>query len=159
MAGNLSEMLEDRWHTNYKGAPVDGSAWVFGNDARRVHRGGDWSGYRRYGDLATMRRQHASPGRYTWVGFRCSKTLNTSTRAEERRAAEIKATEKKLAERTAAKARRRKKWEICCQKFCIEEFQEEIKRRMCMKACDPAWNGEASAYIDVIQLGRTCDAP
>lgn len=42
MAGNVWEWTQDRWHDNYDGAPVDGSAWDSGA-GRRVIRGGSWS--------------------------------------------------------------------------------------------------------------------
>jgi formylglycine-generating enzyme required for sulfatase activity len=44
MHGNASEWVEDCWHDDYEGAPVDGSAWTAGGDCRlRVQRGGAWS--------------------------------------------------------------------------------------------------------------------
>ena len=43
MHGNVWEWCQDIWHSNYDGAPVDGSAWVNrGNSTRRVRRGGSW---------------------------------------------------------------------------------------------------------------------
>ncbi len=45
VAGNVWEWVEDCWHENYQGAPVDGSAWgeAGGGDcSRRVVRGGGW---------------------------------------------------------------------------------------------------------------------
>ena len=42
MSGNVAEWCEDRWHTDYEGAPADGSAWLDGDDNRRVIRGGGW---------------------------------------------------------------------------------------------------------------------
>ena len=44
MAGNAAEWVEDCWHNNYQGAPVDGSAWVTGCDDARITpvRGGSW---------------------------------------------------------------------------------------------------------------------
>jgi formylglycine-generating enzyme required for sulfatase activity len=42
MSGNVAEWCEDRWHPDYEGAPADGSAWLDGNDNRRVIRGGGW---------------------------------------------------------------------------------------------------------------------
>ncbi len=45
MSGNVSEWVEDCWHKNYKGAPVDGAAWYStdgGDCGRRVVRGGSW---------------------------------------------------------------------------------------------------------------------
>ncbi|MBI1225058.1 MAG: SUMF1/EgtB/PvdO family nonheme iron enzyme [Bacteroidetes bacterium] len=43
MSGNVWEWVQDRWHDDYVGAPNDGSAWVDGNDKRRVLRGGSWN--------------------------------------------------------------------------------------------------------------------
>ncbi|TXI28776.1 MAG: TIR domain-containing protein [Nitrosomonas oligotropha] len=45
MHGNVWEWMQDCWHENYRGAPVDGSAWLgvnSGNCSRRVVRGGSW---------------------------------------------------------------------------------------------------------------------
>jgi formylglycine-generating enzyme required for sulfatase activity len=43
MHGNVLEWCQDVWHSDYDGAPVDGSAWVNGGDSsRRVARGGSW---------------------------------------------------------------------------------------------------------------------
>jgi len=43
MHGNVFEWCEDHWHSNYEGAPVDGSAWLSDDDtASRVIRGGSW---------------------------------------------------------------------------------------------------------------------
>lgn len=42
--GNVWEWCEDPWHSNYEGAPADGSAWNSGgDDTFRVLRGGSWS--------------------------------------------------------------------------------------------------------------------
>lgn len=38
--GNVSEWTEDCYHSNYNGAPSDGSAWISGDCGRRVRRGG-----------------------------------------------------------------------------------------------------------------------
>ncbi len=43
MLGNVAEWCEDCWHANYVGAPTDGSAWLAGDCARRVLRGGHWA--------------------------------------------------------------------------------------------------------------------
>lgn len=41
MLGNVWELCEDVWHSDYKGAPTDGSAWLSGGDSKyRVWRGG-----------------------------------------------------------------------------------------------------------------------
>jgi len=47
MHGNVYEWTEDCWHDTYERAPADGSAWLDPQDgdcARRVVRGGSWSG-------------------------------------------------------------------------------------------------------------------
>lgn len=44
MHGNVWEWCQDIWHSNYKGAPTDGSAWVeSGDQDKRVLRGGSWN--------------------------------------------------------------------------------------------------------------------
>ncbi len=44
MHGNVCEWCEDTWHKNYKGAPIDGSAWTSNGDGEDYHvlRGGSW---------------------------------------------------------------------------------------------------------------------
>ncbi len=44
MSGNVVEWCADHWHENYDAAPVDGSAWIDGENERhfRVFRGGAW---------------------------------------------------------------------------------------------------------------------
>jgi formylglycine-generating enzyme required for sulfatase activity len=45
MHGNVYEWCLDHWHSNYEGAPIDGSAWIengSNTDAARVRRGGSW---------------------------------------------------------------------------------------------------------------------
>ena len=42
MHGNVWEWTQDTWHSNYEGAPQDGSAWEDGNTTLRVGRGGSW---------------------------------------------------------------------------------------------------------------------
>jgi formylglycine-generating enzyme required for sulfatase activity len=40
--GNVWEWCEDRWHSDYTGAPANGSAWMDGDNNLRVLRGGAW---------------------------------------------------------------------------------------------------------------------
>jgi formylglycine-generating enzyme required for sulfatase activity len=45
MHGNVWEWCEDHWHSDYKGAPIDGKPWVYKTaetEDRRVLRGGSW---------------------------------------------------------------------------------------------------------------------
>ena len=41
-AGNIWEWVQDTWHSDYRGAPSDGSAWENGSTRQRVVRGGSW---------------------------------------------------------------------------------------------------------------------
>jgi len=70
MHGNVFEWCQDYWHSNYEGAPTDGSAWLSANkDASRVRRGGSW----RYDpvDCRSAYRHNYNP-RVTsnYIGFR-----------------------------------------------------------------------------------------
>ncbi len=40
--GNVTEWVEDRWHSDYTGAPTDGSPWQPGDPLRVVLRKGAW---------------------------------------------------------------------------------------------------------------------
>jgi formylglycine-generating enzyme required for sulfatase activity len=44
MHGNVWEWCLDHWHDSYKGAPIDGNAWVSGGGQSRLLRGGSWFG-------------------------------------------------------------------------------------------------------------------
>lgn len=70
MHGNVYEWCQDVWHDSYKGAPVDGSAWVAGGDsALRILRGGSW--YLYPSDCrSASRNKYAPEERGTGVGFR-----------------------------------------------------------------------------------------
>ena len=50
MHGNLWEWCLDDWHSNYKGAPKNDSAWISSNNnrSRKVLRGGSWLSYPEY---------------------------------------------------------------------------------------------------------------
>ncbi len=54
MAGNVREWTEDCWHPSYFGVPQDGLSWQAGCPVNcdRVVRGGDWSGFARFGRSA-----------------------------------------------------------------------------------------------------------
>ncbi len=47
MSGNVWEWCQDIWHSDYSGAPADGSAWESGggDPTHRVVRGGSWYNY------------------------------------------------------------------------------------------------------------------
>ena len=42
MSGNVWEWVKDSYHSNYNGAPHDGSAWLSPTSSLRVLRGGGW---------------------------------------------------------------------------------------------------------------------
>ncbi|MDV3348738.1 formylglycine-generating enzyme family protein [Leptothoe sp. LEGE 181152] len=70
MHGNIWEWCQDNWHSNYKGAPTDGSAWMtkYG-EAKRVCRGGSWLSKPR--ECRSTHRNYFSPGNHSHsVGFR-----------------------------------------------------------------------------------------
>ncbi len=74
MLGNVWEWTGDCWNASYEAAPRDGSAWGYGDCAKRVLRGGSW-----YGGPAGLRaanRSGDSSGlRSSGVGFRVARTL------------------------------------------------------------------------------------
>jgi formylglycine-generating enzyme required for sulfatase activity len=73
--GNVWEWVEDCWHGNYEGAPVDGSVWVSGGYCEdRVLRGGSW--FIKPSFLRSANRFRNSPGdRLNNFGFRIARTL------------------------------------------------------------------------------------
>ena len=75
MHGNAWEWVQDTWHSDYKGAPGDGSAWVYGGDqARRVLRGGAWNGIP--GFLRSAYRSHDAPDyRTVGTGMRIARSI------------------------------------------------------------------------------------
>jgi formylglycine-generating enzyme required for sulfatase activity len=73
MVGNVSEWVEDCYHTNYVGAPADGSAWV-SDCRRRVIRGGSWSNNPQNLRVAS-RTGSTTDLRVSTLGFRIARTL------------------------------------------------------------------------------------
>jgi formylglycine-generating enzyme required for sulfatase activity len=70
MHGNVWEWCEDRWHENYQGAPVDGSAWNSGNaDDFRLLRGGSCYNFSSYCRSAVRGRGSADSRDFS-AGFR-----------------------------------------------------------------------------------------
>ena len=69
MSGNVWEWVEDYWHTNYNGAPTNGSAWLSPTSSYRVLRGGGW-GYYPYRCRSAYRRSRYPFYRSYDVGFR-----------------------------------------------------------------------------------------
>ena len=73
--GNVWEWVEDCWHENYVGAPMNGSAWTSGGNCyKRVLRGGSWN----YGTghlRAANRGRNFSGVRAYDSGFRVARRL------------------------------------------------------------------------------------
>ncbi len=75
LSGNVWEWCEDQWHSDYKNAPDDGSAWVDrGQGSPRVYRGGSWDFSPQYCRVAY--RGYWSPGLgFNFLGFRLAVSL------------------------------------------------------------------------------------
>ena len=74
MHGNVSEWVEDNWHPDYKGAPIDGSVWPGGDGSQRVVRGGPWADHP-VNLRSASRNWFPSHTRNSVIGFRLSRTL------------------------------------------------------------------------------------
>lgn len=72
MHGNVWEWVQDGWHSNYNGAPSDGSAWEDGSGSYRVDWGGRWSSRAR-GCRSAVRDD--PEGRFNGLGFRLLRKL------------------------------------------------------------------------------------
>jgi formylglycine-generating enzyme required for sulfatase activity len=71
MAGNVWEWCVDTWHSNYEGAPKDGSAWIDGG-SERVVRGGTWPHIAPH--VRCANRNYTTPhNRHTPLGFRLAR--------------------------------------------------------------------------------------
>jgi formylglycine-generating enzyme required for sulfatase activity len=79
MHGNVWEWCEDVWHSDYKGAPTDGSAWLSGGDSSyRVVRGGSWNNDE--DNCRSARRLRIEPGdRINNLGVRVVVSARTLT--------------------------------------------------------------------------------
>jgi formylglycine-generating enzyme required for sulfatase activity len=76
MHGNVRQWVEDCWHSNYRGAPTDGSAWITSckETDTRVVRGGSWN------DNPVLHRSayrgaFAAGGQRSILSFRVGRTL------------------------------------------------------------------------------------
>jgi parallel beta-helix repeat protein len=69
MHGNVWEWVQDSWHSNYNGAPTDGSAWESGDGTFRVFRGGGWS-FLAANCRSAIRFFIDPGGRSSYLGFR-----------------------------------------------------------------------------------------
>ena len=69
LVGNVSEWCLDAWHSNYKGAPADGTEWSGNSDAGRVVRGCSWADAG-YVCRSTYRQKRPESFKGATVGFR-----------------------------------------------------------------------------------------
>ena len=77
MHGNVREWVQDCWHDNYEGAPIDGSAWtsVCDGGSRAVVRGGSWDSYPSW--LRSAFRYRYKPSYRSFIlGFRLVQDIN-----------------------------------------------------------------------------------
>ena len=76
--GNVWEWVEDDWHDNYNGAPVDARAWVEQQRAAsRVYRGGSWLASARICRVA-IRNWGLPVVRASLQGFRVARSLSSA---------------------------------------------------------------------------------
>jgi formylglycine-generating enzyme required for sulfatase activity len=85
MSGNVDEWVQDCYHSDYTGAPTDGSVWSSEcNTTGHVLRGSSWKHY----DAKYTRAAYRSYGHATLVnalvGFRVARSLPTANPAEGR---------------------------------------------------------------------------
>jgi len=70
--GNVWEWTADDYHSNYTGAPTDGTPWITAGSGYRVLRGGSWTDASRSVRSAT-RSLGSPPARRNYLGFRVSR--------------------------------------------------------------------------------------
>lgn len=73
MSGNVLEAVEDSWHDNYNGAPVNGSVWQ-GDGAMRVFRNAPWQAHPKL-SYASRRAKGSPTIRTNYIGFRVARML------------------------------------------------------------------------------------
>jgi formylglycine-generating enzyme required for sulfatase activity len=75
MHGNVWEWCQDIWHSDYNGAPTDGSAWRVGGDERtRMLRGGAWAAAAHFCRAAARSLAGEPSVRSRKIGFRVAMT-------------------------------------------------------------------------------------
>ncbi len=74
--GNVAEWVEDTFHADYQGAPIDGTAWVTNGDKwRRMVRGGSWSDSPESLRSASRNAGTGDGRTYDHVGFRVARDV------------------------------------------------------------------------------------
>jgi serine/threonine-protein kinase len=73
--GNVVELVQDCWNSNYNGAPTDGRAWMPGFCNTAVLRGGSWGGLGRTVRSAYRGWAPRDP-RLNWIGFRIARSVS-----------------------------------------------------------------------------------
>jgi formylglycine-generating enzyme required for sulfatase activity len=80
MHGNVWEWCQDDWHSDYEGAPTDGSAWLSSEESsdRKLLRGGSWS-FNPVACRSAYRLNYALDYDFDNIGFRvvCSGAART----------------------------------------------------------------------------------
>ena len=74
MGGNVGQWVEDCWHRDYQGAPIDGSAWIDKNCVSHVIRSGSWKNDTNYARPAS-RDRYDTGVRYPTHGLRVAAPL------------------------------------------------------------------------------------
>jgi formylglycine-generating enzyme required for sulfatase activity len=74
LLGNVFEWVQDCWHDDYRGAPVDGAAWATPGCAEHELRGGSWFTAPQY-DNASYRNRFPHDYRSSSIGFRVAREL------------------------------------------------------------------------------------
>lgn len=75
MGGAIDQWVEDCWHGNYRGAPVDGSAWTESGCMSHVIRSGSWQNDAWYA-RPSARDAYDTNVRYPTHGFRVALSLH-----------------------------------------------------------------------------------
>ena len=76
MAGNVWEWVQDCYHSNYTGAPPDGSEWATGCSSDRVLRGGSFANVAAIVRAANRNFDGAAGSGGFYLGLRCCRSID-----------------------------------------------------------------------------------